>query len=363
MMSADIPCTWRAACLLALALLLAACAPAQVVITAGPRDVLLPEQLQRAADAYTATARVQATQAAQVTAAALATRDTLAVEQTQAALSLTLSAAAAGATDAAAQRTQTALETSEFQHSAQQATYAAQTPTMAAVRTQAAFQATQAADNAVRAQSAGEFWAWLRWTTVAAVMALAAAFCVVVLARGLAYVVVEYQREQAATAREAFKLLAPGHWAEWQPGDGYRVYPLPGLLDAPPVVIENPAYNASHAHAWGHAVRLFAWWGDRHGFGIRDLGASGKAVVSDPDWRVLVKLLKDAGVLADAALPGKKGRATAWADGWGYARLSDELPRLALPFPAGADAPKVAFAVPTQHHMTTQHESATQEQP
>ncbi len=336
---------------------LAACAP--VVVTPVVRDVSALEAGWIVADA-TNTALAEATRVANVTAAEAAaratsttaaqlTRDSLAVEQTRAALSLTQVAGVALATDAAAVRTQSAA-----------ATYGAQTPAAAAIATQSAVQAAEAAGRQARSESAAEFWAWLRWTTVVALAALAASFCVVVLTRGLAYVVVEYQREQARTAREAFKLLSPGHWAEWQPGDGYRVYPLPGLLDAPPTVIEQAPATPSREHAWRHAVRLFCWWGDRYGFGIRDLGAKGAAVVSDPDWRRLSRLGKRAGVLAEVTLPGKKGRGTAWAPDWNYARLSDELPRLALPYPTGDDPPNVAFAVPTQHHSQPQHNTPTE---
>ncbi len=342
---------------------LSACAPAPVYVPVTPimRDVGPEEAGQIIFDA-TSTARAVATQGAVATAGELAaratstaaaqqTRESLSVEQTRAALSLTQGAGLALATDAAAVRTDTA-----------RATSAAQTPTAAAVGTQAALHSVEAASRQARSESAGAFWEWLRWTTVAALAALAFVFCVVVAVRGLAYVVVEYQRAQAAIAREAFKVLAPGHWAEWQPGDGYRVYPLPGLLDAPPVIVEHQVSAPSREHAWRHAVRLFAWWGDRYGFGIRDLGAEGAAVVSDPDWRTFTQLLKSAGVLAERALPGRKGRATAWAPGWNYRRLADELSSgsLALPYPAGDDPPAVAFAVPTQHNNSTQHGRATQ---
>lgn len=350
----------RSALLLA-AFLLTACAPAQVVITASAGDVL-PAEAQRVIDRATATAGAVATQVAGVTAAALATRDTLAIEQTHAALALTQGAAQAQATTTAAERTQTAQETHQARYVAQQATYAAQTPTVAAGFTQAALQATQAVTERDRQASVSAFWEWVRWTTVAALIGLALVVCVLVLMRGIVIIRAEERRAEAATAREAFKVLAPGHWAEWTAGHGYDVYPLPGLLDAPPVIIENTPTGPSHLHSWRHAVRLFAWWGDRYGFGIRELGAEGAGVVSDPVWRRLSKLLKDAGVLAEVTIPGKKGKATAWAGGWDYRRLTDDLStgRLALPFPAGDVAPKVAFAVPTQHQNSTQHESATQ---
>lgn len=341
-----------------LALLLTACAPVVVTVAPAGGDVL-PAEAQRVIDRATATAGAVATQAAQSTARELAaratstagaqqTRDTLAMQQTQAALSVTLGAAQAVATDGAGVKTQAVGETRSAATQAQGATYIAQTPTAAAARTQAAIDATQSASRQASAESAAAFWAWLRWTTVALIIALALVICVLVLVRGLAYIRAEDRRAQAATARDAFRLLSPGHWAEWQPGDGYRVYQLPGLLDTPPTVIENTVSMPNRVHAWRHAVRLFAWWGDKYGFGIRELGPVGAGVVTDPAWRVLAKLLKDAEVLADITLPGKKGRATAWAPEWDFARLTEELSsgKLALPFPTQDDPPKVAFAVP-----------------
>ena len=177
-------------------------------------------------------------------------------------------------------------------------------------------------------------------------------------------------RELAAIAQAAFRVLPPGHWAEYQPGDGYQVYQLPGQLDAPATIIENATPAPNTAHEWRQAVRLFCWWGDRYGF-IRELGPTGAGVVSDPDWRVLSKLLKGAGVLAVIPLPGEKGKATGWAPEWGYTRLHDELGHgpLALPFPTDTDAPKVAYTVPnttpqtgpTQHGNTKRAMTATNE--
>ena len=344
-----------------------------IVVTPGASGDVLPVEAGRIVDAATATAAGIATQNAQATAtdqaaratstaASLGTHDALAVEQTHAALQLTQAAGAAGATDAAAVRTQTAQDVRDARQAAQDATSHALTPTAAAMATQNALGATQAAQGQARAESAGEFWAWLRWATIGALIGLAMVFCVVVVVRAVALVRVEVLREQAAIAREAFRLLPPGHWAEWEAGSGYQVYPLPGLLDAPATVVENTPTAPDQAHAWRQAVRLFAWWGDRYGFGLRELGPSGAGVVSDPDWRRIVKMLKAAGVLADATLPGRKGRATAWAVGWDYRRLHDELGsgRLALPFPAEDEAPKVAYTVPNTTPQLSQHNTTTQ---
>jgi hypothetical protein len=68
-------------------------------------------------------------------------------------------------------------------------------------------------------------------------------------------------------------------------------------------------------------------------------------------------------VLADVSLPGRKGRATAWAPDWDYRRLHDELGhgRLSLPFPTDTDPPAVAFTVPNTTPQLGQHNTATQE--
>ena len=75
-------------------------------------------------------------------------------------------------------------------------------------------------------------------------------------------------------------------------------------------------------------------------------------MVSDPAWRRLSKLLKDAAVLADRSRPGRKERVTTWADGGDYRRFADELGtgRLALLLPTDNVPPTVAYTVPTQHH-------------
>lgn len=336
-------------CIAFLAVLLAACSPQVVYLTpAGPGDVL-PVEAQRVIDHATATAAAAATQAAQAsatdqsaretsTAVAQLTQDALAVEQTRAALQLTVSAGAGLATDAASAKTQAAHETQAWA-----------TPTAAAMHTQAAVTSADTARAQADAASLAEFWQTVRTVCVALLIVAGLSWIAVTVIDRISRIYVARLRERAAIAREAFRLLPPGHWAEWQDGDGYRVYELPGPPGEPPTIVDNVIPNVDRAHAWRHAVRLFAWWGDRYGFGIASLGPAGARVVSDPDWRVLSKLLKEAGVLAEVAMDGKRGRTTAWAESWSFARLADELGdgRLALPFPAHDEAPKVAFAVPT----------------
>jgi hypothetical protein len=358
--------TWRGLVLL-VGLLAAGCAPVALdlrVTPAAANGVILPEQAQRAIDAYTATARVEATQDAQATATRIAagemataarqsTRDALEGQQTQAALQMTQAAATSAQADTAQARTQAAHQTQAWA-----------TPTAAAMRTQAAAAAIDYARQQAQASSVGEFWQTVRFVIVALLIVGGLTSIAVVVVDRLASIRVQTLREKAAIAREAFRILPPGHWAEWQPGAGYQVYTLPGHLDAPATIIENARPTPNRAHEWRQAVRLFCWWGDRYGFGIREIGPAptGAGVVSDPDWRILSKMLKGAGVLAEVSIPGKKGNKTAWAPEWGYPRLHDELGhgRLALPFPTEGDAPKVAFTVPNTTPQNGQHNTATQ---
>lgn len=342
-------------------LLLAACAPV-LPIGNNPGGDVLPVEAQRVIDRATATAAAAATQAAHATAtgqsaresataARMGTLDALAGLQTESALSLTQGAGAALATDAAGQRTQGA-----------QATQSAATPTAAALRAVATAQAVENARRTAQAGDVAEFWRSLRFILLALlVVGGLSAICVGAL-DAVTRIKIARMGQAAAIAREAFRVLAPGHWAEWQPGEGYQVYPLPGLLDAPPTVIENAPTSPDLAHAWRQSVRLFCWWGDRFGFGMRELGPAGAGVVSDPAWRELAKLLKGAGVLAEMTVPGKRGKVTTWAPDWDYRRLADDLGhgRLSLPFPTDAGAPAVRFTVPTTTPQMDPHTTATQ---
>ena len=58
----------------------------------------------------------------------------------------------------------------------------------------------------------------------------------------------------------------------------------------------------------GFRAPLFCWWGERYGFSLTALGPKGRGVVTDPAWRTMTRLLKAAGVLADVAMPGEKGK-------------------------------------------------------
>lgn len=346
---------------LALPLFLAACGP---VYTPAPTGGdLLPAEAQRVIDRATATAGAVATQGAYATAtgqsaretataASLGTLDALQARQTEAGVQMTLDAAQAEFTATAIQNAR------NFQ-----ASQAWATPTAAAMRAQATAQAAEVSRRRENADSAAEFWQTIRFIFAALLVVGGLTAIAVVAIDRVTAIRVARLRELANIAQAAFRILPPGHWAEYQPGDGYQVYTLPGQLDAPATVIENAASQPNPAHEWRQAVRLFCWWGDRYGFGIRELGPTGAGVVSDPDWRVLSKLLKGAGVLAEVTIPGRKGKATGWAPEWGYLPFHDALGhgRLALPFPPDDPAPKVRYTVPNTTPQDGQHNTATQE--
>jgi hypothetical protein len=348
------------------ALLLAACAPTSfdTRVKTDSGDVL-PVEAGRIVDAATATAARIGTQNAQATATDVSSRatataarqgtlDALAARQTEVSLQMTAAAGVAIATDGAASRTQ-----------AFQASQAAATPTAQALKTQQAAAAAQDARRTAQAENVAEFWQTLR--TILTLLFVVGGLSAITVAAFDAITRIRVARlaQQAVIARESFRLLAPSHWAEWEAGQGYQVYQLPGsqaIADGDNLtIIENTPTQPDREFKWRQAVRLFCHYGDMHGFGIAKLGASGAAVVSDPGWRVLSKMLKSAGVLADVPIPGQKGRATAWAPDWNYRRLFDDLghARLSLPFPAEEDPPKVAFTVPNMTTELAQHDKTT----
>jgi hypothetical protein len=100
-----------------------------------------------------------------------------------------------------------------------------------------------------------------------------------------------------------------------------------------------------------------------HGFGLRDLGPAGAGVVTDPAWRIMARLFKQAGILEDRAVPGLRGRVTAWVDGWDFRRLADALgqPGQPLPFPTDSDPPEIAGTVPNTTPRPPQHNTTPQE--
>jgi len=324
-----------------LLLLLAACAPAPVIVSSGS---VLPAEAQRVIDQATATAAAAATSGSVATQAWASTQNALAVHQTEVALSQTQAAGVAMSTDAAARRTQGYANTQAWA-----------TGTVEAVRTQAVIEVTDEQRRQANAAGWYEFWSTYRTVLIALIIVSGLSWIAVRFIDRISAIQVARIRELAEIAKSAFRILPPAHWAEYQPGDGYRVYSLPGLLlDEPSsestAVIENLPIVPDRAFEWRQAVRLFCHWGDRYGFGIDHLGASGAGVVTDPAWRQFSKLLKDAGVLASRPIPGRPGRVTSWAETWDYRRFAHEVSHgpLALPFPTDTEAPKVRVAVPTE---------------
>jgi hypothetical protein len=84
-----------------------------IYVTPSPAGELLPEQIQRAAAAYTATARVMATQAALATSAGISARET-STAVAQSTLQLTAGVGEALATDVVGAKTQAAAQTSAW---------------------------------------------------------------------------------------------------------------------------------------------------------------------------------------------------------------------------------------------------------
>lgn len=331
--------------LLLLGLFLAACAPAYYPT---PGDgVLLPEQIQRAADAYTATARAGATQAAQATAtdqssratattARQATLDALAARQTDVALSLTQAAGLAAATDVAGAKTQAVRETAAWA-----------TPTAAAVRTQAAVSAAETASAQARAQDVAQFWQTIRFIAAFLLVVGGLTAIAIVAIDRVSRVRVAVLREKAAIAREAFKMLPPRHWAEWQAGEGYQVYQLPGGLDEPAVIVENENSQVDHDHNWKVSVLQSIMYATQVGWTFDALGPTGINVMDRPDWDQLTDYLRD------CALVGKRDRSrTRWAADVTPESARETVRRgLPLPFPA-TSAPRVHSPRCTEAQLT-----------
>lgn len=353
-------------------LILTACAPAYPLPQGGSGDIL-PAEAQRVIDQATATAGAvatrgaMATEAAQIaqatsTAGALATRDSLQVEQTRSALQITEQAAAAIIARDQAQQTQ-----------AQAATHAAATPTAEALRNQ--IRADQiAADQAEQARADwAAFWNALGDTIVFVVLIGGLSLTVAIIGAFALRAWAIFIAAQAQIAREAFKMLPPSHYADYDTrAGGYRVLPMPAL-NAPPDVIDiDPQASAGGwASGWKRAYRLYVFWGDRFGFGIRDLGPKGVGVVSDPDWRRLNDRLVAKGVLVVRMIDrgGKKVRVTTWADQMSLARFYDDYGngRIALPLPADEEPPTVKGELPenaaTQHSLALVATQPTQGRP
>lgn len=336
-------------------LLLTACAP---VVS----SEVLPAEAQRVIDRATATAGAEATRLANVqatiqsdratsTAAAVNTHAALAVQQTQVQLQVTQAAIAVGQTQAVASQ-------------AYQSTVIAITVEAArnlAIADEYALQQRQD-----RARDWSAFWRAVGDTVVFIVLMAGGVGVLYIVLTFALTAWTRYLQAKAVIARESFRVLSPGHYADYDPHSGYRVLPLPALAAPQESVIEvapiTPATNWNSG--WRRAYRLYAYWGDRFGFGIRDLGPQGVQVVSDPVWRKLHDAFTDKGILDVKVIDrdGKKVRVTTWADNWSLARFVDDYNagRLVLPLPSKEDPPIVVDFVAPQHSPALPHNTPTQ---
>jgi len=357
---------WFAACLVALLLLSGCAAPSTIV--GGAADPLAIAA-GRTVDAATAQAAARATTIAESTAAWRQTQDSLSVALTQSSMAMTEDAAHFHGTLAAAGATTAAETTQDAISRAVEATYAAQTPQAAGRQTQAALDAFSAARQQSQAQAVAEFWSWIRTLTIVAIAMLALVLCSLIFMRGLAYIWAEDRAARARIAAEGFRVLSNGLWAEYTDTEGYQVYSLPvpeNPANSIPDIVEILTPTPSLTLAWKHALRMFCWHGQLYGFGVRDLGAAGRRVVSDPGWRQLVKILKEAGVLVTRPVKGPDGRTantTTWADGYDYHRFARDLAdgRVRPNHPTDKPPPDVVFTVPdtTPQPDTTQRDATT----
>jgi len=250
--------------------------------------------------------------------------------------------------------------TADIRTAQARSTAMAATPTAQAVKTAQAIQSVERARSESEARQWFEFWRTLRLIIIALAIVLAIVGVALAAFRGCAAIEAERLRQRANIAQTAIRLLGPGNWAEWQAQDGWRVYPLPGQLDAPPMIIENHPTSTDYRHDWRIAYRQFCFLGYRYGFGVRDL--SGPGYVSDDGWRTLTDDLKRLGVLADGVITGKRGRGTTWASGWSLDRLDRDIWRLIPPTPS-APPPKVdVLGAPQHHNTTTNHNTTSREE-
>lgn len=342
--------------LLTVCLLLAACAPVVVTVPAGDGQ-LLPEQIQRAADAYTATARAQATQAAgatatgvsareTATAAHLATLEALAARQTEAAVQLTTDAGVAMATDGAAIRTQSANQTQIWA-----------TPTWAAVATDAALElaavratATEIAARAAKSSAGAELLQGISGALIIA--ALLGGLAVGAVAawwanrrqeiRTETYQELQWaQIDQARAETDRAKAEAIRAMIIERDSQPYLITPrglVPMLAGGFAVQSEN---NRAREWRWRASIKRAVIAGVELGqggkprFGERDLAGERGAWIINQDGTPSSSGYRDINrVLRRMRIWGTAGRDTAFIDGWTaerFERKFDQLPLLDLP--------------------------------
>lgn len=208
-----------------LALLITACAP--VAPAYAPPGEILPEQAQRALDAFTATARVMATQAAVATEARRQALEATADAWTATAILQAQQGTQAAATSQA-RETQTAAVWTQGAVSLTRTTEAGRaTATAVEQAGQAQIRATEQA----RAQRAAERdgWVWFAFWVVVALLVVGG--LAAIAWAGVEYMRALARREQAITdgkkaeiAQMLFKQLPGGAWAEFESGRGWVVH-------------------------------------------------------------------------------------------------------------------------------------------
>ena len=285
-------------------------------------------------EAMTATAGAATLSAAQAqgtaTRQAQATADALHVEMTRAALAQTQAGVQIAATQTAAKLEAQIRET--------QASYARlATQQSAALAREQARQDEQER----RARQAAEWWETLRdaikWFFI--VLGVIVLFTVAVW--GWTWVDLRKEQIRAQLVGQSLRPVGDG-WAQWD-GRGFKLIQLP----APEGEAAGRTTDESKRLRWRQDLRKFCYWGDRVGFGLRDMVRAG--IVSDPDWRLLTKALKSAGVLDEVTLTtkGKAHPGTWWAAGWDYATFMQKLAGHQIAIPLPEELPVVRETVPT----------------
>lgn len=341
-------------------LLLTACAPVVYVTPVGNDGVVLPEQAQRAIDAYTATARVMATQVAQATAAGQIARETataasqgtlgaLAAEQTHAALQLTTGAGAALVADTQAAKTQAAAQTQIWA-----------TPTAAAMAR--AVQATAAAaarrDQQDDIDTASRRLLWSMILVIGTVLALTLAGIMVwffykrqEIAQDVFHNIQWARVEQAQAETQRAQAEAVKACIVERDGRPYLITPggLVAMLPEP-VTTAAAGQNLARAARWRSALKraVFAGIdlgqqdGGRPRFGERQLAGRVEPAVVNPDgspssagYRKLNQVLRAMAIWATA------GRDTVFAPGWDAARFEREFDHIPLPQLPDGEPPEV----------------------
>lgn len=316
---------------------------------------VLPAEAQRVIDRATATAGAVATglyhsqataQADRVTATAVAleTRASLGVQQTQVALQVIQAAIHAQETQSAIDHEQAALVV----------TITAEAARIKAIQGELALEERRNRIASWEAfwMSAGDTVIFLAW--IAGLTAIVYIFLTLALVAWSRYL-----QMRAFVAREAFKVLPPNHYADYDPRSGYTVNVMPRLTDGQDQAIIEVLPKATNWNSgWRRAYRLHAFWGDRFGFSLSALVTFAR-VESDPAWRKLNAAFVAKNLIGDTLIEkdGRRVRATGWVGNWNLAKFVEEYAagRLVLPLPSGEDPPTVADTLPPQQDSVVAH--------